>query len=275
MASKNNDLKITISNGVTLIGDLIAALNAHTEALNRATAATQTFEKEKITQPDTAESATSAPVVADTVSSTTMGAVVEGVIQQNPQSIAQTAPSTVAEQNPTNPVITGAPVTSPNFSQQPVSQQTPIAQPTAQAMPQNPQQAVNPNAPAAYPQTPSTPSQMATPVANPSLNNAPMTSTQGVQPAANAAGPVPANGAAMPATAPTASPTNATAPTQTATVDPTLNAISVEGARLVEAGKMAQLQALLQKFGVVTITQLRQEQYAAFAAEMRALGANI
>lgn len=271
MASKNNnDLKITISSGVTLISDLIAALNAHTEALNRATSATQTVKEENVSQPDTAEVASSVPI-ADAPSSPTT--------PQIAQSTVQTAPNTAVEQTPMNSATTGAPVTNPNFPQQPVAQQTPTtqAQPTTQTqeMPQYPQQAAVPNIPAAYPQAPSTPSQMATPVANPSTMAAPMTSMPGAQPVVNAAGPVPANGVAMPATAPTALPTNATAPTQTATMDPTLNAISVEGARLVETGKMPQLQALLQKYGVVTITQLKQEQYAAFAAEMRTLGANI
>lgn len=256
MASKNNnDLKITISSGVTLISDLIAALNAHTEALNRAASVTPTeSEAEKVTQPDTAEVATSNPTAP-----------------QNAQNVAQTAPNTAVEQTPMNSATTGAPAINPNFPQQPVAQPTP----TAQEMPQYPQQAAVPNTPAAYPQAPSTPSQMATPVANPSTMAAPMTSMPGAQPVVNAAGPAPANGVAMPATAPTALPTNVTAPTQTATMDPTLNAISVEGARLVEAGKIPQLQALLQKYGVVTITQLKQEQYAAFAAEMRTLGANI
>lgn len=265
MASKNNnDLKITISSGVTLISDLIAALNAHTEALNRATSATQTVKEENVSQPDTAEVTSSVPI-ADAPSSPTT--------PQIAQSTVQTAPNTAVEQTPMNSATTGATATNPNFPQQPVAQQTPTTQ--AQEMPQYPQQAAVPNAPAVYPQAPSTPSQMATPVANPSSMAAPMTSMPGTQPVVNAAGPAPANGVAMPATAPTALPTNATAPTQTATMDPTLNAISVEGARLVETGKMPQLQALLQKYGVVTITQLKQEQYAAFAAEMRTLGANI
>lgn len=51
--------------------------------------------------------------------------------------------------------------------------------------------------------------------------------------------------------------------------------IANAGANLLERGLMPQLMGLLQKFGVQAVTQLRQDQYPAFAAELRALGANI
>ncbi len=60
-----------------------------------------------------------------------------------------------------------------------------------------------------------------------------------------------------------------TAPTHT------LDQIAKAGASLVDTGKMEQLLALLEKFGVRAITQLSSEQYGAFATELRALGAQI
>lgn len=54
-----------------------------------------------------------------------------------------------------------------------------------------------------------------------------------------------------------------------------LDQISCAGASLIDAGKMDALLALLAKYGVVAVTQLRPEQYGAFATELRALGAQI
>lgn len=68
---------------------------------------------------------------------------------------------------------------------------------------------------------------------------------------------------------PTPQPTPAAAPTFTPEM------IANAGANLLERGLMPQLMGLLQKFGVQAVTQLRQDQYPAFAAELRALGANI
>lgn len=51
--------------------------------------------------------------------------------------------------------------------------------------------------------------------------------------------------------------------------------IANAGAELLGRGMMPQLMSLLQKFGVQAVTQLKQDQYPAFAAELRALGANI
>lgn len=87
----------------------------------------------------------------------------------------------------------------------------------------------------------------------------------------------------MPVTsAPTAGPTSAApgstpAPAVPVTSAPayTLDQISRAGASLVDAGKMQQLLELLGRYGVQAVTQLKPEQYGAFATELRALGAQI
>ncbi len=55
----------------------------------------------------------------------------------------------------------------------------------------------------------------------------------------------------------------------------TLDQISRAGASLVDAGKMQQLLELLGRYGVQAVTQLKPEQYGAFATELRGLGAQI
>ena len=55
----------------------------------------------------------------------------------------------------------------------------------------------------------------------------------------------------------------------------TLDQISRAGASLVDAGKMQQLLGLLSRYGVQAVTQLKPEQYGAFATELRSLGAQI
>lgn len=45
--------------------------------------------------------------------------------------------------------------------------------------------------------------------------------------------------------------------------------------QLVGAGKQSELVALLTRFGIQAMTQLHQEQYGAFATELRGLGAKI
>ena len=55
----------------------------------------------------------------------------------------------------------------------------------------------------------------------------------------------------------------------------TLEQIAHAGAALIDAGKMEQLLALLGKYQVAAITQIKPEQYGAFATELRALGAQI
>lgn len=54
-----------------------------------------------------------------------------------------------------------------------------------------------------------------------------------------------------------------------------MNAISRAGAGLIDQGKMQDVLAVLQKYGVQVITQLREDQFEAFAADLRALGAAI
>jgi len=88
--------------------------------------------------------------------------------------------------------------------------------------------------------------------------------------------PAPVAPVAAPA-APTAPvPTEApAAPVPTTAPTYTLDHISRAGASLVDAGKMEPLLALLGKYQVQAITQLRPDQYGAFATELRALGAQI
>ena len=72
-------------------------------------------------------------------------------------------------------------------------------------------------------------------------------------------------------TAPTPAPVVpvTTAPTYT------LDQIATAGAALVNAGKMEQLLALLGKYGIQAITQLKAEQFGPFVTELRGLGAQI
>lgn len=67
------------------------------------------------------------------------------------------------------------------------------------------------------------------------------------------------------------------APTQVPTAAPqyTLEMIAKAGTALIDAGKMAELSALLAKYGVEALTTLDPAHYGAFAAELRAMGASI
>ena len=71
--------------------------------------------------------------------------------------------------------------------------------------------------------------------------------------------------------------TSAPAPSETAVVNYTIEQLSVAGAALCEQGKMAQLIALLGKYGVQAVTQLKPtpDVLNPFAAELKALGANL
>lgn len=78
---------------------------------------------------------------------------------------------------------------------------------------------------------------------------------------------------AAPAPAPAQS-----APTQavpTAAPQYTLEMIAKAGTALIDAGKMAELSALLAKYGVEALTTLDPAHYGTFAAELRAMGAAI
>lgn len=109
------------------------------------------------------------------------------------------------------------------------------------------------------------------------VSPAPVTPTQtpAPTPAPAPAAPIPSP---MPVTSASAvSPGNAPAPAVPVASAPayTLDQISRAGASLVDAGKMEQLLQLLGRYGVQAVTQIRPEQYGAFATELRALGAQI
>ncbi|GHV36251.1 hypothetical protein FACS1894187_10530 [Synergistales bacterium] len=81
---------------------------------------------------------------------------------------------------------------------------------------------------------------------------------------------VPAASATLPTTeAPSSGVPIAVAPTYT------LDQLARAGAGLAQAGKMQEALALLAKYGVQTVNQLRPEQYGSFATELRTLGAQV
>lgn len=113
----------------------------------------------------------------------------------------------------------------------------------------------------------STPAQAAAPtetVANPTIPvSAPQTAPV-AQNAQNVSYPTPdANAAPAAQAVPTAAPQY------------TLDMIAKAGTALIDAGKMAELSALLAKYGVEALTTLDPAHYGAFAAELRAMGASI
>ena len=84
-------------------------------------------------------------------------------------------------------------------------------------------------------------------------------------------------------TAPTApaqpvTPVEPTAPTTQVPVSEktyTLEDIQRASAALVQGGKIAQLQALLQQFNAISLAHLSQDNFGAFALKLRELGADI
>lgn len=129
----------------------------------------------------------------------------------------------------------------------------------------------------AYPTTPAPAAPVAAPVSpapvNPTPGPAPTTAAPVVAPSPS---PTPVTNA--PTAGPTsAAPGNTPAPAVPVAGAPTytLDQISRAGASLVDAGKMRQLLELLGRYGVQAVTQLKPEQYGAFATELRALGAQI
>lgn len=68
---------------------------------------------------------------------------------------------------------------------------------------------------------------------------------------------------AMPRPAPTAAPTY------------TMDQIAKAGAELAQQGRLPDLLALLQQFGVQAVTQIPEAQYGAFATALRGLGAQL
>ena len=135
----------------------------------------------------------------------------------------------------------------------------------------------------AYPATPAAAPVAApvAPVAAP-VSPAPVNPTPGPAPTTAAPVAAPSPSPTPVTNAPTAGPTSAApgntpAPAVPVTGAPayTLDQISRAGASLVDAGKMQQLLELLGRYGVLAVTQLKPEQYGAFATELRALGAQI
>ena len=131
----------------------------------------------------------------------------------------------------------------------------------------------------AYPATPA--AAPVAPVAAP-VSPAPVNPTPGPAPTTAAPVAAPSPSPTPVTNAPTAGPTSAApgntpAPAVPVTGAPayTLDQISRAGASLVDAGKMPQLLELLGRYGVQAVTQLKPEQYGAFATELRALGAQI
>jgi len=75
-------------------------------------------------------------------------------------------------------------------------------------------------------------------------------------------------------------PTQNTAPVQTQPVPTTAKTYTLEDLQrasgaLVQAGKIQQLQGLLQQFNAVSLAHLAQENFGAFALKLRELGADI
>ncbi len=111
--------------------------------------------------------------------------------------------------------------------------------------------------------------------------NTPVTSAPIAQPVAHVAPVNPTQAAGVPLSATpaqTGTPAvNAPAPTAVPTCAPTysIDMLATAGTTLVDAGKMNELLALLGKYGVEAVTQLKPDQYGAFATELRALGAQI
>ncbi len=126
------------------------------------------------------------------------------------------------------------------------------------AYPATPAPAAAPVSPAPVNPTPGPAPTMAAPVVAPSPSPTPVTNAPTAGPTSAAPGNTPAP--AVPV---------AGAPTYT------LDQISRAGASLVDAGKMQQLLELLGRYGVQAVTQLKPEQYSAFATELRGLGAQI
>lgn len=131
----------------------------------------------------------------------------------------------------------------------------------------------------AYPATPA--AAPVAPVVAP-VSPAPVNPTPGPAPTTAAPVAAPSPSPTPVTNAPTAGPTsvapgNTPAPAVPVTGAPayTLDQISRAGASLVDAGKMQQLLELLGRYGVQAVTQLKPEQYGAFATELRALGAQI
>jgi|LGVE01.1.fsa_nt_gb hypothetical protein len=71
-------------------------------------------------------------------------------------------------------------------------------------------------------------------------------------------------------------PINQTAPpVPTTEVNYNFDQLAVAASSLMDAGRMADIQALLSRYSAPSLTQLQKEQYGAFANELRRMGAKL
>ena len=91
------------------------------------------------------------------------------------------------------------------------------------------------------------------------------------EPAAAAPVPTPTPAPAPVAPVPAPAPAVPVAPARTYTIDELMAA----AAQLMDAGKIAQLQALLPKYNIPSFSALKPEQYGAFATDLRSMGARL
>ncbi len=136
--------------------------------------------------------------------------------------------------------------------------------------------AAAPAAPATVSQIPAPPAPAVvnpTAIQSPNANPVPVVPVAAPVPVAPATVPTAAPVPVAPAPVPAAPPAPAAIPTAAPTY--TLDALARAGAALAQSGKMQEALALLAKYGVQTVNQLKPEQYGAFATELRALGAQI
>lgn len=122
-------------------------------------------------------------------------------------------------------------------------------------------------------------------ISSPSLSTTAAAPAMSVPPVVNPApapNPVPVAAQVPPVAAPTAPVAAAPAPVTPVPNVPlaqppqyTIDQIMAAGTTLLDAGKIEQLQGLLHSFGVPSVTDLKPEQYGAFATAMRNLGAKI
>lgn len=142
-------------------------------------------------------------------------------------------------------------------------------------------------APAAKPENPSVPTAVATPSATvaapvpaaPTTGNVttfpfPIASAP-VHTQAGAATSVPSAPIAAQSVQSMSAPVSQPVPATPAVRIPTLDEISRAGAALVDAGKMDDVLNLCAKYGIQLLTEIPKNQFAAFAADLRALGADI
>lgn len=98
-------------------------------------------------------------------------------------------------------------------------------------------------------------------------------------PQAAPATPAPAAEPVMPAQEKAQSAAQAAAPVTAVPTSPakeyTLDELLTATAPLMDAGKVAELQALMQKYGVVSMMEIPQEKYGDLATDLRAMGARL